>query len=187
MGKLLRSYGHNTQINTEYDGSACDIMIALHARHSAEAINRYKAITQKVLIVVLGGTDVNTFLKLILHHFECDGKSRCIVCLHDQIGEALPQKLTKKLHTIIQSAEPLKQQRNPSSNNFDIVSSAICGMNTLRAAMAARLLNKSSKIRVFHLGKAHNDTWAIAAKEQMENPRYHWLGEVTAGRVRRNL
>ena len=51
----------------------------------------------------------------------------------------------------------------------------------LRAAMAARLLNKSSKIRVFHLGKAHNDTWAIAAKkEQMENPRYHWLGEVTA-------
>ena len=58
----------------------------------------------------------------------------------------------------------------------------------LRAAMAARLLNKSSKIRVFHLGKAHNDTWAIAAKkEQMENPRYHWLGEVTAGRVRREF
>ena len=41
--KFLRDYGHNTQINTEYDGSACDIMIALHARHSAEAINLYKA------------------------------------------------------------------------------------------------------------------------------------------------
>ena len=43
MGKIVKSYGHNTQINTECDGSACDIMIALHARHSAEAINRYKA------------------------------------------------------------------------------------------------------------------------------------------------
>ena len=114
--KLLRSYGHNTQINTEYDGSACDIMIALHARHSAEAINLYKAKYPKgPLIVVLGGTDVNTFLKtdatITLSAME---KADALVCLHDQIGEALPQQLTKKLHTIIQSAVPLKQQRNPS-------------------------------------------------------------------------
>ena len=190
--RLLRSHGHNTQVNTEYDGYACDIMIALHARHSAEAINLYKAKYPKgPLIVVLGGTDVNTFLKtdatITLSAME---KADALVCLHDQIGEALPQQLTKKLHTIIQSAVPLKQQRNPSKRNFDI---CVIGhlrdeKDPLRAAMAARLLNKSSKIRVFHLGKAHNDTWAIAAKkEQMENPRYHWLGEVTAGRVRREF
>ena len=41
--KFLRGYGHDTQINTEYDGSNCDIMIALHAWRSADAINLYKS------------------------------------------------------------------------------------------------------------------------------------------------
>ena len=190
--KFLKSYGHNTQINTEYDGSACDIMIALHAWHSAEAINLYKAKYPKgPLIVALGGTDVNTFLKtdpnVTLPAME---KADALVCLHDQIGEALPQHLTKKLHIIVQSALPLKQRRNPSKRNFDI---CVIGhlrdeKDPLRTAMAVRLLDKSSKIRVFHLGKAHNEAWATAAKkEQLENPRYHWLGEVTAAQVRREF
>ena len=190
--KFLKSYGHNIQINTEYDGSACDIMIALHAWHSAEAINLYKAKYPKGhLIVALGGTDVNTFLKtdpnVTLPAME---KADALVCLHDQIGEALPQHLTKKLHIIFQSALPLKQQRKPSKRNFDI---CIIGhlrdeKDPLRTAMAVRLLDESSKIRVFHLGKAHNKAWAIAAKkEQIENPRYHWLGEVTAAQVRREF
>ena len=190
--KFLKGYGHNTQINTEYDGSACDIMIALHARHSAEAINLYKAKYPKgPLIVALGGTDVNTFLKtdpsVTLLAME---KADALVCLHDQIGEALPQHLTKKLHVIVQSALPLKKRRNPSKRNFDI---CVIGhlrdeKDPLRTAMAVRLLDESSKIRVFHLGKAHNEAWANAAKkEQIENPRYHWLGEMTAAQVRREF
>ena len=58
-------------------------------------------------------------------------KADALICLHDQIGEALPQKLTKKLHTIISQPEPLKQQRNPSKRNFVFVSSAICGMKKI--------------------------------------------------------
>ena len=108
--KFLRGYGHNTQINTEYDGSNCDIMIALHAWRSADAINLYKSKYPKgPLIVALGGTDVNTFLKtdpnVTLLAME---KADALVGLHDQIGEALPQHLKKKLHVIFQSAIPLK-------------------------------------------------------------------------------
>ena len=190
--KFLRGYGHNTQINTEYDGSNCDIMIALHAWRSADAINLYKSKYPKgPLIVALGGTDVNTFLKtdpnVTLLAME---KADALVGLHDQIGEALPQHLTKKLHIIVQSAKPLKQRRNPSKRNFDI---CVIGhlrdeKDPLRTAMAVRLLNKSSKIRVFHLGKAHNEVWASAAKkEQIQNPRYHWLGEMSAAQVRREF
>jgi glycosyltransferase involved in cell wall biosynthesis len=55
----------------------------------------------------------------------------------------------------------------------------------LRTAQAVRLLPSSSKIRVFHLGKAYSSNWEkMATKESNQNYRYHWLGEVPRWRVR---
>lgn len=189
---FLRTGGHKVEINTEYDGSPCDLMIALHAWRSADAVNLYKSkYPDGPLIVALGGTDVNTFLAtdpdVTLPTME---NADALVCLHDQIGEALPPHLLPKLYVIVQSAKPLTSPRKPAKRHFDI---CVIGhlrdeKDPLRTAMAARLLPKSSKIRVIHLGKAHNQTWADAArKEQSENPRYIWKGEVTAGAVRKEF
>ena len=190
--RFLGAQGHTTQISTEYDGAPCDLMIALHAWRSADAIDLYKQKNPNgPLIVALGGTDVNTFLKsapaVTLPAME---KADALVCLHDQIHEALPKHLIKKLHVIAQSATPLTSPRKPSKRHFDI---CVIGhlrdeKDPLRTALAAGLLPETSKIRVIHLGKAHNDTWKNAAiKEQTANPRYHWKGEVTAGQVRREF
>ena len=187
---FLKDQGHSTQINTEYDGSPCDLMIALHAWRSADAINRYKEKhLHGPMIVALGGTDVNTFLKtepeITLSSME---KADALICLHDQIGEALPAHLLQKLHVIYQSATPLKSPRKPAKRYFDV---CVIGhlrdeKDPMRTAMAARLLPENSKLRVFHLGKAHNAVWAkTASQEQSINPRYQWRGEVTAGQVRR--
>jgi glycosyltransferase involved in cell wall biosynthesis len=98
--------------------------------------------------------------------------------------------LLGKLHVICQSAKPLASPRKPSKRNFDI---CVIGhlreeKDPLRAAFAVRLLPEESRVRLLHLGKAHNDDWARAAiKEQSENPRYHWLGDVPGWRVRREL
>ena len=190
--RFLDAQGHTTQINTQYDGTPCDLMIALHAWRSADAINLYKVrYPNGPLIVALGGTDVNTFLKsdpnVTLPAME---KADALVCLHDQIFESLPKHLSKKLHVIVQSATPLTSPRKPSKRNFDV---CVIGhlrdeKDPLRTALAAGLLPETSRIRVFHLGKAHNDAWAKAAqKEQKLNLRYHWKGEVTASQVRREF
>lgn len=187
---FLRNSGHRVDINTEYDGTPCDVMIALHAWRSAAAIDLYTSLyPTSPLIVALGGTDVNTFLKTEPEvTTRSMDKADALVCLHDQIGEELPNHLLRKLQVITQSASPLNTPRKPSKRNFDI---CVIGhlrdeKDPLRAAKAIRLLPSQSKIRLFHLGKAHNEDWANAAiKEQSENPRYHWLGEVTKGRVRR--
>lgn len=187
---FLKAAGHQVDINTEYDGSPCDLMIALHAWRSAGAVSKYKMLFPNgPLIVALGGTDVNTFLEsdpdVTLSTME---KADALVCLHDQITDALPPHLRPKLNVIYQSANPLKSPRKPVMQHFDI---CVIGhlrdeKDPLRTALAARLLPTTSKIRVIHLGKAHNATWAKAAlKEQSENPRYHWRGEVTAGQVQR--
>ena len=64
------------------------------------------------LIVALGGTDVNTFLKtdpeVTLKSIKA---ADALVCLHDLIGTALPKHLRKKLHVIKQSASPLPGPR----------------------------------------------------------------------------
>ena len=189
---FLRKNGHRVEINTQYDGSPCDLMIALHAWHAAPAINFYRSCyPHGPLVVALGGTDVNTFLKseaeVTLGSME---QADALVCLHDQVGEKLPDHLLGKLHVICQSAKPLASPRKSSMRYFDI---CVIGhlrqeKDPLRAALAVRMLPEASRVRLLHLGKAHNDDWARAAiKEQSKNPRYHWLGDVPGWRVRREL
>ena len=45
---------------------------------------------------------------------------------------------------------------------------------------------EGSRIGVVHLGQAHSEDWAVAAREEMaRNPRYQWRGEVPRWAVRR--
>jgi hypothetical protein len=61
---FLRTQGHKVQIDTDYNGESVDLLIALHAWRSASAISRYRELYPSgPLIVALGGTDVNGFLK----------------------------------------------------------------------------------------------------------------------------
>jgi glycosyltransferase involved in cell wall biosynthesis len=58
----------------------------------------------------------------------------------------------------------------------------------LRAALAARDLPLASRVRVIHLGKAHDEHWAERARAEMAvNPRYLWKGEVPGWAVRKEF
>ena len=190
--KLLRSKNHTVKINTQYTGNSTDLMIALHAWRSSTSIGLYR---QKYpngpLIVVLGGTDANTFLKtepiITLRSLK---HANAIVCLHTLIPDLIPPYLKHKLHIIRQSAVPLPTTRKPAIQNFDVcvIAHLRKEKDPFRAAKAARLLAPSSKIRIFHLGKAHSLKWEIMAKKEVEaNFRYNWLGQVPRSRVRREL
>lgn len=190
--RMLRKAGHRVRIDVDYDGEAVDVMIAIHAWRSADAIARYRTqYPQGPLVLCLSGTDVNTYL-----HSHPDATLRSIemadalICLHALIGDELPPALHSKLHVVHQSALPLISPRTPSKRNFDV---CVIGhlrdeKDPFRTAIAAKLLPTSSRIRVFHLGKAHTASYAKQAKTQMDlNPRYHWLGEVSGARVRREF
>ena len=56
---ILKRLGHRVRITQSYDGKACDLLIALHARRSADSIQRFRDIHPDLpLIVVLTGTDL---------------------------------------------------------------------------------------------------------------------------------
>lgn len=190
--RLLRRAGHRVRVATDYDGGAVDLLLALHARHSAAAVHRYRvAVPMGPLVIGLGGTDVNTFLKSEPERtYGAMQMADALICLHDLIDEALPPTFHNKLHVVRQSALPLPSPRRVSKQHVDI---CVIGhlrdeKDPFRAALAARHLPADSRVRVIHLGKATTAEYADRATAEMtRNPRYFWRGERPGWRVRREF
>ena len=186
---FLREAEHRVTIATDYDGAEYDLLIALHAWRSAEAVERFTTLhPEKPLIVVLTGTDLYRFIH---SHPETTlrsiGLADRLVVLHDLAWLSIPEAFRDKIEVICQSARPLKRRLPPAKRSFDI---CVAGhlreeKDPLRAAYAVRNLPKSSRIRIIHYGKAHNTKWAQKAQHEMaRNPRYKWFGERPHWQVR---
>ena len=187
---FLRQLGHHVSIDTEWHGTAYDLMVALHAWRSADAVAAYKQqYPQHPLVLAMTGTDLYRFIK---SHPEPTLQSISyadrLVTLHQLAARVLPESARHKVHVIHQSAIPLPKPAKRSVRHFDV---CVVGhlreeKDSLRAAYAVRDLPQSSRIRVLHYGKAHNEDWAQYAQQEMKiNPRYRWFGEVPHGKIRR--
>ncbi|MBT6442798.1 MAG: TIGR04348 family glycosyltransferase [Alphaproteobacteria bacterium] len=190
--RILRDLGHQVNIAEQDNGDNADMMVAVHAWRSHQSIKAFSDNhPDRPLVVLLAGTDIYAFQhshpEETLDSME---RATALVCLHDLVHQAIPKKFGKKLNVIYQSAPPLSAPRQPSKRNFDI---CVIGhlrdeKDSLRAAYAARLATPESKLRILHLGKAHNKEWARATtKEVKNNPRFQSLGEVPGWRVRRQF
>jgi|TARA_B110000259_G_scaffold67718_1_gene79716 putative glycosyltransferase (TIGR04348 family) len=190
--KLLQQLGHKVQVESEYNNEAVDLLIVLHAFRSAQSIERYKLLyPHGPLVVALGGTDINTYLKT---DPEVTLKSihlaDTLVCLHDLIAHELPTEYLPKLHVIYQSAGALSQQKKPRIRTFDVcvIGNLRPEKDPFRTVIASQLLPIESRIRVVHLGKAINSKWQQEALKFAQNsPRYYWRGEVPKWQVRQEL
>jgi putative glycosyltransferase (TIGR04348 family) len=186
---ILRGLGHVVDVSVEYWGEPADLMVALHAWRSRDAIARFaRNHPEQPLVVALTGTDAYGFIQS-----EPEPTLRSIalahrlVGLHDLIAETVPPEHRHKVRVIYQSARPLAW-RAPATRGFRV---CVAGhlrdeKDPLRAAYAVRGLPASSRLRVDHYGMAHSPEWAAAAQAEMaNNPRYRWHGEVPYHRLRR--
>ena len=119
--QMLRDIGHKVTVQSEWDGTPGDMMVALHAWRSASSIERFRQrLPSRPLVVALTGTDIYRFLHShpqdTLRSMEM---ADALVCLHDLVYRAIPEPYRKKLHVIHQSAVPLKRARRPSVRTFD--------------------------------------------------------------------
>jgi putative glycosyltransferase (TIGR04348 family) len=189
---IFQELGHQVRVAVDYDQQSADVMVALHAWRSAKSLEAFRhRYPDHPLILALTGTDIYRFLasdpETTLRSMDM---ADILVCLHDQVHQAIPQRFGDKLERIYQSALPLSWPRSPSRRHFDI---CVIGhlrdeKDPLRTALAARDLPASSRIRVIHLGKAHDEEWAERAREEMtRNPRYLWRGEVPGWAVRKEF
>ena len=190
---FLRQLGHKVSISVEWDGTAYDLMVALHAWRSADSIAAFKQQYPDLpLVLAMTGTDlyrfINTHPEPTLASIQSADR---LVTLHRLATRVLPKSSHHKIHVIHQSAMPLPNKMTAavkrSIRHFDI---CVVGhlreeKDSMRVAYAVRDLPEDSHIRVLHYGKAHNDEWAAYARDEMKtNPRYKWFGEIPHWKIR---
>lgn len=190
--RILRDLGHFVTIAEQDTETDADMMVAVHAWRSHASIRSFsERHPDRPLVVLLAGTDIYAFQHSHpVETLDSMARADALVCLHDLVHRAIPKKFGGKLQVIHQSSPPLTTPRAPSKRTFDVcvVGHLRSEKDSLRAAYAARLTQPSSKLRVIHLGKAHNAEWEKAAKAEVKsNPRYEWRGEVPGWAVRRQF
>jgi len=188
--RFLRQLGHEILLEESWGGGEPDLMIALHARRSHPSIRRYAAAhPDRPLIVALTGTDLYRDVRSDEAARESLELATALIALQEKGPEELEPCHRAKTCVIYQSAEPVKRPP-PVKKYFDV---CVIGhlrdeKDPFRAALAARLLPPTSRIRVTHTGRPYDEEFAERARlEASENPRYIWLGEVPRWKARRLL
>jgi len=157
---LLGDLGHDAFITTALGTRGYDLLVALHARRSADAVRvSRERHPERPVIVALTGTDLYRDI-----HDDASAKRSLeiadrLVVLHPGGADELPSQLRWKVRIVPQSSpSPLRAPRR-STRAFEV---AVVGhlrpeKDPLRTALAARLLPGASRITVLHAGRALSD------------------------------
>jgi putative glycosyltransferase (TIGR04348 family) len=189
--RILRNLGHRLTIGREYDGTVCDLCIALHARRSHSAVVQYRRrYPVGPLVVALTGTDLYRDIRTSRRAQQSLELADRLTVLQPKGRAELSPRLRDKVRVIYQSAQP-----TPVRPPLDRRTMEVCVLGHLRqekdpfrTALALRLLPADVPILVVHAGQAMSPAMeARADKLAAHDPRYRWLGEVPRWQARRIL
>ena len=200
--RRLRELGARVHTAATYAGEPADLLVALHARKSAAAVELFHArFPRRPIVVALTGTDLYRDLprggRAAARVLRSLALAHRIVLLQPRARKALPPRQRRKAVTILQSSVPARTQRSRSGSHrgragrrtpidVAVVANLRPVKDPLRAALAARRLPATSRIRIVHAGRALSPGYAQRARREMQvNPRYRWLGERSHAATRR--
>lgn len=174
--------------------TAPQCLIALHARRSANAVERYAdAFPDRPRIVVLTGTDLYRDLPTDLSAQRSLNLATHLIVLQEAGLDAIEPVHRRKCRVIYQSA-PLLAPGTPRTRTFDLV---LVGhmrdeKDPATPMRAILRLPPASSVRLIHIGEALSDEYAQAAHELMTRSwpsvrRYRWLGGRTHHETRRQI
>lgn len=181
---LLGELGHTVRVSTEYDGDRYDLLVALHARKSADAVRAFHAAQPSAPIVVaLTGTDLYPDLASTGVDRDLLRLAPRLVVLQERGLAQLPRDVRGRARVIVQSLPPVPRQP-ARSDCFEVAFLAHVRpvKDPLRLAAAVRQLPASSRIQVTHLGEGRDaDLAGRLASESAASSRYTWLGPSSHG------
>ncbi len=182
----LRRAGHRVSVAVQWDGAPCDLLLALHARRSADSVQRYRrAHPAGALAVALTGTDLYRDLPASREARACLEAADRILVLQEEAPRRLAVRLRRKTRVVYQSADP-RARRAPPRGVFRV---AVIGhlrdeKDPFRAAEALARLPREDPFEVVHVGAALAPAMDRDARRRMaRDGRYRWLGGVPHGRA----
>lgn len=171
-------------------GAVPDVMIALHARRSADSVQRFRSLRAAGgLLLALTGTDVYRDI----HHDDAAQQSLAaadrIIVLQPGALDELDATARARARVLFQSAPSLLPGRHPV-RHFDIVQVGHLRheKDPFTPITALRHLPAESRIRLTHIGAAldaqHADAMAVVCRDE---PRLRWLGALDHGATRQRI
>ncbi len=181
--RLLRELGNEVNVQRDWNGEQCDLLIALHARHSFTAMQRFREKHRRApLILALTGTDIyDDLVKDAEATRSLDLATRIVVLQELAVG-AVPESARGKVNVIYQSAgrPAISPPREEGCFQVCVLAHVRRVKDPLRAAYAVRELPASSRIQVKHAGAVLDPEFEAQVEgEQRTNLRYRWLGPLT--------
>ncbi len=178
---------YRLEVRQDWDGTRCDLLIALHARRSAGAIARFaEACPDRPLVVVLTGTDLYRDLATDRGAQRSLALATRLVVLNRRGAARLPAAMRRKTAVILQSAAA-RRTRAPARLPLRV---AVVGHlrdekdPALVFAALARL-PAELPLRIDHAGAALDPALGRRARATMaHDPRYRWHGDLPRGRAR---
>lgn len=174
---LLRAGKHRVQVAVDWNGEACDALIALHARRSHESIVRFKQ-TGKPLIVVLTGTDLYRDLPDSPQAQQSLALADRLIVLQEAALDELPAH-RGKTRVVYQSADPRLAHQPPKAPfRVAVIAHLRAEKDPMRAAAALEQL-PDRDVEIVQVGEALDSRLGAEAEQMMKrDPRYRWLGSL---------
>jgi putative glycosyltransferase (TIGR04348 family) len=176
---MLRKAGHHVTVRLAWNGEACDLLIALHARRSHDSATRYRTrCPQAPLIVVLTGTDLYRDLPASAQARRSLDIADRVVVLQDHALRELPSPIRKKARVVYQSTDCELSRAVPSGRFRVLVLGHLRReKDPLRAAAAIALLPERTELELIQIGGALEPALGRQAKQiGRRDRRYRWLG-----------
>ncbi len=184
---------HSARIVRDWPDAAADaddVMLALHARKSAPAVQAWvKRHGSQGLAVVMTGTDLYRDIASSPEARACADAARRLVVLQDQAPLALPAALRSRARVIYQSTS----QRATLPKTQRHLRAVMVGhlrdeKDPLTLMAAAKLLRDQPGIHIDHIGAPLDAALGRAAQATMRQcPGYRWLGALPHEATRRHI
>ncbi len=159
-----------------------DVLLALHARRSADSIAAWaRSRPGRALVVALTGTDLYRDIAHDANAQRSLALAQRLVVLQDQAPHDVPEAWRDKCRVVFQSST----QRRTLEKTTRYLRAVVVGhlreeKSPQTIFEAARLLSPDEGIRIDHLGLALDPALGVAARQtQAECPHYRWLGGVS--------
>ena len=187
---LSRDYAVKVVQRWSTSDSVPTVLLALHARRSAESIAQYReARARGGLVVALTGTDVYRDI----HEDEVAQQSLALadrlVVLQPSALDELSALQRAKSDVVFQSAPSLKSAPR-HKQHFEVIQVGHLRheKDPFTPITALRMLPPESHIRLVHVGTAldthHADTMRIVTRDE---PRLRWLGGLSRAQTRQRI
>ena len=166
------------------------VMIALHARRSADAIAAWSAAHPgRCLAVVLTGTDLYRDIQTDAAARRSLALAQRLVVLQECAPDALPVEVRGKSRVIFQSTATRQTlTKSPARLRVVMVGHLREEKSPETLFAAARLLAQQPDIHIDHIGEALDPALGEAARATMvAAPNYRWLGGLPHEAVRRRI